>query len=124
MKKIRANSVEDYIDQSPEQGQALLRELFELLKGVAPEAETVIKWGAPFFIEPRYLFSFSAHKAHLNFSPMASGLAPFRDELKEHKTTKNFLQVPYDAELPADLIRRIAEHRVAEVAEREDDSFW
>ena len=42
-------------------------EVVVILKSVAPEAEEAIKWGTPFFVEPRFLFAFSAHKAHLNF---------------------------------------------------------
>ncbi|MEO8680732.1 MAG: DUF1801 domain-containing protein, partial [Vicinamibacterales bacterium] len=68
--------------------------------------------------------AFSAHKAHLNFAPTAAGLAQFRKELERHKTTKNFLQIPYDKSLPEDLVRKIAEYRVREVREREDDAFW
>ena len=48
----------------------------------------------------------------------------FRTELEGHKTTKNFLQVPYNESLPEDLIRRIAEYSVRAVRERKDDAFW
>lgn len=101
-----------------------MRRLYAILKSVAPEAEEAIKWGTPFFVEPRFLFAFSAHKAHLNFTPDAAGLEPFHEELEGHKTTKGSLQVPYDEPLPEDLIRKIAEYRVRIVSEREDDSFW
>lgn len=91
---------------------------------MAPKAEQVIKWGHPFFIEPRFLFSVSAHKAHLSFAPSAEALQHFGAELKNHQTTKNFLKLPYDAPLPEALIRRIAEYRVKAVAARQDDAFW
>ena len=55
---------------------------------------------------------------------MAAGLEPFRKELKRHKTTKNYLQVPYNDLLPEDLIRRIAKHQLRAVRERQDDAFW
>src|SRR5678816_2783699 len=54
---------------------------------VAPKAEETIKWGTPFFVEPRFVFAFSAHKAHLNFSATPAGLEPFRKELEKHTTT-------------------------------------
>jgi uncharacterized protein YdhG (YjbR/CyaY superfamily) len=75
-------------------------------------------------VEPRFLFAFSAHKAHLSFAPTAAVLARFRKDLEKHKTTKNTLQIPYDESLPEDLVRRIAEHCLRDVREREDDSFW
>ncbi len=95
-----------------------------ILKSVAPDAEEVIKWGTPFFVEPRFLFAFSAHKSHLNFTPMESGMEPFREELKQHKTTRLLLQVPYDKPLPEALIRKIARRRVLDVRKRKDDAFW
>ena len=48
----------------------------------------------------------------------------FRKELADHETTKNFLQIPYDRPVPEDLIRKIAEYRLRNVREREDDAFW
>ena len=120
----RPTTIPDYIAAAPRAGQAHLRRLYKLLDSVAPDAEQTIKWGTPFFVEPRFLFAFSAYKSHLNFTPMAAGLEPFRKELAKHRTTKHFLQVPYDAPLPEALIRKIARHRVQDVRKRKDDSFW
>ena len=117
-------TIDDYIRAAPREGHPHLRRLHALLKSVAPDAEEAIKWGTPFFIEPRFLFAFSAHKAYLDFTPTAAGLAPFGKELQGHKTTRNMLQVPYDQPLPEALIRKIAEHRVWMLREREDDAFW
>ncbi len=124
MTKQRPTTIDEYIQAAPPKGQPHLRRLYAILKHVAPQAEEAIKWGNPFFIEPRFLFAFSAHKAHLSFAPTEAGLEAFRKELKGHKTTKNFLQIPYNTPLPEDLIRRIAEFRVRAVAERDDDAFW
>jgi uncharacterized protein YdhG (YjbR/CyaY superfamily) len=124
MASKRPTTIVEYIRAAPREGQPHLRRLYAILKSVAPEAEETIKWGTPFFVEPRFLFAFSAHKAHLNFAPMAAGLEPFRKELKKHKTTKNYLQIPYNKPLPEDLIRKIAEHRLRDVHARDDDAFW
>jgi uncharacterized protein YdhG (YjbR/CyaY superfamily) len=75
-------------------------------------------------VEPRFLFAFSAHKAHLGFWPSPAGLEPFRKALEEHKTIEGILNIPYNEPLPEDLIRKIAEYRPQQVREREDDSFW
>lgn len=117
-------TIDEYIRDAPPEGQPHLRRLYAILKSVAPEAEEAIKWGTPFFVEPRFLYSFSAHKAHCNFAPTAAALEAFREELEAHQTTKNYLQVPYAEPLPEDLVRRIAEHCVREVRERETDTFW
>jgi uncharacterized protein YdhG (YjbR/CyaY superfamily) len=120
----RPTTIAEYIRAALREGQPHLRRLYAILKRVAPEAEETIKWGTPFFVEPRFLFAFSAHKAHLSFAPMTSGLEPFRKELKTHRTTRNYLQVPYHTALPEDLIRRIAERRLRDVRERQGDGFW
>lgn len=123
-KAKRPATIAEYIRAAPRAGQPQLRRLYALLSKVAPDAERVIKWGTPFFIEPRFLFAFSAHKAHLNFTPMADGLAPFRKELAGFRTTRGMLQVRYDEPLPEALIRRIAKRRVRDVRARRDDAFW
>ena len=124
MPRKRPTTIAEYIDAAPRQGQAHLRQTYAILKRVAPKAEEAIKWGTPFFVEPRFLFAFSAHKAHLNFAPTAAVLEAFRDELRPFKTTKMFLQIPYDTPLPESLIRKIALHRVRTVRESGDDGFW
>ena len=124
MASTRPTTIAGYIQAAPSQSQAHLRRLYAILKSVAPEAEETIKWGTPFFVEPRFLFAFSAHNAHLNFAPMAAGLAPFRKELQQHKTTKNYLQIPYAKAFPEALVRKIAERRLRDVRERQDDTFW
>jgi uncharacterized protein YdhG (YjbR/CyaY superfamily) len=120
----RPTTIAGYIEAAPAAGQPHLRRLYALLKSVAPDAEETIKWGNPFFVEPRFLFAFSAHKSHLSFTPMESGLAPFRKELARHDATKVMLRIPYSEPLPEALIRRIARRRVRDVAKRDDDAFW
>jgi uncharacterized protein YdhG (YjbR/CyaY superfamily) len=124
MASKRPATIAAYIRAAPREGQPHLRRLHAILKSVAPKADETLKWGTPFFVEPRFLFAFSAHKAHLNFAPMAAGLKPFRKALEKHRTTKGALQIPYDKPLPEALIRRIARYRLRDVREREDDAFW
>src|SRR5258706_14513186 len=124
MASNRPTTIAEYIRSAPPQAQPHLRRLYAILKSVAPRAQEAIKWGMPFFVNPRFLFAFSAHKAHCNFASTAAALKPFRKELQKHKTTKNFLQIPYDKPLPEDLVRKIAKDRVGKVRERDDDGFW
>jgi uncharacterized protein YdhG (YjbR/CyaY superfamily) len=98
--------------------------VYSILKKVAPKAEEKIKWGTPFFVEPRFLFAFSAHKAHLSFAPMAAAMQAFRKELAKHETTKNFLKIPYDEPVPEALVRKIARYCLKNVSDRDDDAFW
>ncbi len=124
MKNNKPETIEEYIKAAAPKGQPHLRQIYSILKGVSPDAEETIKWGTPFFIEPRYLYSFSAHKSHCNFAPSEDVLNAFESEIAGYPTTKNFLQIPYDLPVPEKLIKRMAEYRVKIVRERDDTSFW
>lgn len=120
----RPTTIAAYIRAAPREGQPHLRRLYRILKDVAPEAEEAIKWGTPFFVEPRFVFAFSGHKAHCNFVPALAAMKHFRKELQKQKTTKNFLQLPYTEPLPEELIRRMAKYSLQLVRKRKDSAFW
>ena len=124
MNTKKANTIAEYIASAPVEGQPSLRTLYSILKSVAPDAEETIKWGNPFFVEPRFLFAFSAHTSHMNFAPYAKAMEVFRNQLKPYKTTKHFLQVPYTDPVPEAIIREIAAYCVESVEQRDDDKFW
>ena len=116
-------SIAEYIRAAPAEAQPHLKRLHSILRSGAPHAQEAIKWGTPFFVEPRFLFAFSAYKRHVSFAP-GDALEAFREELRGHQTTKFTLKIPFSKPLPEDLIRRMAEYRVRTVAAREDDSCW
>jgi uncharacterized protein YdhG (YjbR/CyaY superfamily) len=124
MASTSATTMDDYIAAAPADGQPHLRRLRAILKRAAPHAEETIKWGTPFFVEPRFVFAFSAHKAHMNLAVTEAVLQLFVDALAPYKTTKNLLQLPYKQPLPEALIKKLAEHRVREVGARADEGFW
>ena len=124
MASKRATTIDEYIAAAPAAGRPHLHRLRALLRAEAPKATEAIKWNMPFFIEPRFLFSFSAHNKHLDFAPTAELLLRYADRLGEYKATKHMLQVRYDQPLPEALIRAMAKERVKEVRARKDDSFW
>jgi uncharacterized protein YdhG (YjbR/CyaY superfamily) len=120
----RPITIAEYIRAAPRAGQPHLRKVYAILKRVAPKAEETIKWGTPFFVEPKFLFAFSAHKAHLSFAPMAAAMQAFRKELEGHETTKNFLKIPYDEPVPEALVRKMARFCLKVVSKRDDGAFW
>lgn len=114
--------------RGPSAGEPRLRALHAvftraILKRAAPKAEETIKRGNPFFVEPRFVYAFSAHKAHLSFAPPAAALQHFREELEAHDTTEHMLRVRYDEPLPEELIRRMAEYSDKVVSERGGRGF-
>jgi uncharacterized protein YdhG (YjbR/CyaY superfamily) len=122
MAKAKPTTVTEYIIAAPQEARKKLREIRAILKKAAPKAKETIKWGYPVLEEKRILFSYSAHKTHLNFMPTGPALRPFKKELVKYKTGQDTIQFPYDQPLPKTLITKIAKHRVSEV--REKDAKW
>lgn len=122
MPKTKPTTVSEYIKSAPREAQAKLSEIRAILKKVAPGAKEILKWGSPAFENGRILFSYSAHKTHLNFSPTGPALKPFKEELAGFKTGKDTIQLPYHKPLPKGLIRKIAAFRAKQV--KENDARW
>ena len=122
MPEKKPASVDEYIENAPAMAQPHLRRMREILRGVAPGASEAIKWGYPVLEEKRILFSFSAHKTHLNFMPTGQTLTHFREALAGYRTGKDTIQFPYDRPLPEELIREIAAYRRRDV--HENDARW
>lgn len=124
MKGKRPTTVAEYIEATPSAGRSHLDKVRSILKGVAPGAQEVIKWGNPFFVEPRFLYAYSAHKGHLSFAPGPAAMEAFSDELKSHLTTKYFLKIPYTKPVPEELVLKMAEFCLKSLSGREDEGFW
>jgi uncharacterized protein YdhG (YjbR/CyaY superfamily) len=122
MTRTKPTTVDEYIQAAPVEAQSKLLEIRDILTKVAPRAKETLKWGSPVLEEGRILFSYSAHKTHLNFMPTGPAMEPFQEELKEFKTGKDTIQFPYDKPLPKALIRKIAAFRAKQV--RENDARW
>lgn len=120
--KTRPKTVREYIAAAPKAARKQLRAIRAVLKKAAPRATETLKWGTPVLEEKRILFSYSAHKSHLNFMPTGPALVPFKRELAKYKTGKDTVQFTYDKPLPKALIRRIATYRVKQVKVK--DARW
>jgi uncharacterized protein YdhG (YjbR/CyaY superfamily) len=122
MSKTKPTTIAEYISSAPKEAQKNLRELYAILRKVAPGAAEGIKWRSPVFEEKRILFAFTAFKSHLNFMPTHPAMKPFKKELAGYITGKDTIQFPYDKPLPKVLICKIAAFRVKQV--REKDARW
>src|SRR6478752_10209323 len=122
MPKKRPTTAAEYIKNAAPVAQPHLRKLHKILNCAAPKATETIKWGVPFFVEPRFIYSFSAFKSYAVLAPTAAALKHFEKELAKHPTTKNFLQIPYDKPVPEALVTKIAKWRVKNLGDGE--GFW
>ena len=122
MSKPKPTTIAEYIDAAPRASHKNLREMYAILRKVAPGATEGVKWRTPVFEEKRILFAFAAFTSHVNFMPTPSALKPFKKELAKYTTGKGSIQFPHDKRLPKALIRKIAAFRVKEL--REKDARW
>lgn len=117
MPAAKPTTIAEYIDAAPAQARSHLRELYAILKSVAPDAQEAIKWGYPAFVGRRILYCFAAFKDHANVMPTPRSLEPFREEIAAAglAAKAGTLSIRYDQDVPVGLIRRIAEHREHDV---------
>lgn len=110
-----ANSIDEYIQESPPETRETLEELRALIKAAAPDATETISYAIPTFdLDGRHLVHFAAFKRHTGFYPIPSAIEAFQEELKPYESGKGSARFPLGKPLPVELIRRIVEFRVAE----------
>jgi uncharacterized protein YdhG (YjbR/CyaY superfamily) len=114
MERKQFVSLDEYTQSFPEGIQKLLNEVRAAIKSVALEATEKISYQIPTFYINGNLVHFAAFKNHIGFYPTSSGIAAFKDELKEYKSAKGSVQFPLDKPMPIDLIKRIVKFRVKE----------
>jgi uncharacterized protein YdhG (YjbR/CyaY superfamily) len=114
MERKQFASIDEYIRSFPKEIQKLLKEVRDAIKATAPEATEKITYQIPTFYLNGNLVHFAAFKNHIGFYPTSSGIAAFKDELKEYNSAKGSVQFPLDKPMPIDLIKRIVKFRVLE----------
>lgn len=105
---VKPKNIDEYISAQDEAFQPGLKEIRNLIRTAIPDAEERISWSMPTYWKEKNLIHFAASKKHLGLYPGDEAVAHFADELKSYDVSKGTIRFPYDAGLPAELIRRIA----------------
>lgn len=111
-------SIDEYIEEFPEDMQKILEEIRATIKAAAPDAEEKISYQMPTFYLNGNLIHFAAFKNHIGIYPTPSGTEAFKEEIAKYKTSKGSIQLPLDKPMPLKLIARITKFRVAENLEK------
>jgi len=106
------NSVDDYIKAQDENVRATLEAIRSTIKKSAPKSVEIISYGMPAYKQDGVLVYFAACKTHIGFYPTGLGVAAFKDELTDYKTSKGAIQFPLDSKIPLSLITKIVKFRV------------
>ena len=101
-------TIEEYIERQPEYARPYLRQINEAIRSAIQEAKEKISWSMPTYRKNHNLIHFAAFKKHIGLYPGAEAVEAFADKLKDFKTSKGTIQLPYDKPLPLDLIVQIA----------------
>jgi uncharacterized protein YdhG (YjbR/CyaY superfamily) len=113
MKQV--TSVDEYLEGLPEDDRDALERLRKIIIKAAPEAVETISYGMPAFKYHGQLVGFAAFKKHLSFFPMSTSVFDaFSGELETYDTTKGTVHFTADRPLPAVLIKKIVNKRIAE----------
>ena len=105
---VKPQNIDEYIAAQDEKYQPRLKEIREILRNALPDAEERISWMMPTYWKGRNLIHFAASKKHLGLYPGDEATVVFAEELKDYDISKGTIRLPYDADLPAELIQRIA----------------
>jgi uncharacterized protein YdhG (YjbR/CyaY superfamily) len=111
-----SDRIDEYIAGFPEKTQQLLAEMREIIESAAPQAHPGWGYGVPAYdVGGTHAVYFAGFKNHVGLYPTPSGMEAFAEELADSDTAKGTVRFSLDEPLPADLIRRIVEFRVAEL---------
>lgn len=104
----KPKTIDEYIAAQDESVQPRLREIRALLRDAIPEAEERVSWSMPTYWKGRNLIHFAASKKHLGLYPGGEATTVFAEALKDFDVSKGTIRLPWNRELPAELIRSIA----------------
>ena len=111
-------AVDAYIATFPPPARQALKELRALVLATAPGANERLGYGIiSYGWQGRDLVYFGGWQRHIGFYPVTQAVAEaFGDELKPYKSGKGSLRFLLGHPLPVDLVRRIVQCRLDEVA--------
>lgn len=109
-------TIDAYIALFPEDVQQILQKIRAVIHESAPQATEKISYQMPTFYLGGNLIHFAAFKKHIGVFPSGSELGSLKEEVAPYRTSKGTLQFPLDKPIPYELIGRVTQQRVAELA--------
>ena len=102
-------TIDEYIASQDESVRPKLTELRTIIRTALPDAQERISWSMPTYWKGRNLIHFAASKKHIGLYPGDEAVAKFAADLEGFSVSKGTIRLPYDKDLPAELITRIAQ---------------
>jgi uncharacterized protein YdhG (YjbR/CyaY superfamily) len=114
-------TVEEYLAALPDERRAVLEELRQTIRAVAPEATETIAYQMPAFRSHggQFLVSYAAYNNHYSLFPASGAVEEaLGKELTPYLAGKGTIQFPNDRPIPVATVRKVVEVRLAENAAR------
>lgn len=111
-------TVDAYLAAQPRATAKILKQLREIILNTLPEeTEEVISYAIPTYkVKKKPVVYFSGYDKHFSLYPRPQNpSAKFAEELKPHVAGKGTLRFDLKQPVPADLIKRVVEHRLKDV---------
>ena len=111
-----ATTVDAYLAEFSGEVLDRLESMRSIITAAAPEAVESMAYGMPAYkLDGKPLVYFAGYERHVGFYATPNGHEAFADEFAHYRQGKGSVQFPHTEPLPADLVRRVVEFRVAAV---------
>jgi uncharacterized protein YdhG (YjbR/CyaY superfamily) len=111
----KPKTIDEYLAALPTDQRAALEKLRRTIRAAAPAAEECISYQIPAFRQDGLLVGFGATAKHCAFYLMSSAtVAAHRDELQDYDTSTGTIRFAANQPLPAALVRKLVQARLAE----------
>lgn len=111
-----AETVAEYIANTPPRARRALRQLRAAIRAAAPGITERISYRIPTFdLDGRYLLYIAAFREHVSVYPVTAGMvAKHGPAIARYRAGKGTLRFPLDAPIPVGLVKQLARVRVQE----------
>lgn len=111
----KPGTVDEYIATfADERHREFLNRLRDLSLNHVPQATEGLKWGNPAYSLDTILYVFAGYSKHANFVFTPSTKEAFADRLQDFETGKGSIKLPYDGEIPTELLTEMIAFRLRE----------
>jgi uncharacterized protein YdhG (YjbR/CyaY superfamily) len=110
----KPNSFDDYLAAQTPDKRAALQKLRKAIRSAVPKAEECISYGiAAFRLNGKFFVGLAATTKHCSFH-LGATLQRHMDKLKKYDVSKGTIRFQPDDPIPAALVRKLVEARIAE----------
>ena len=112
-------NIDGYLAAVPEPARSTLSKLRAAIRSAVPrEATETISGEMPAFKHKGILLWFAAFSDHCSLFPTAAVIDARAEELKNFSTSKGTIRFPTDKPLPAALVRKLVNTRIAQMEKK------